>query len=207
MNGDLPPAGKLKKIFGVDITDAAQLRGLFNGVAGQSAADGHILISHALYKKYLKLYDLSDELVNALYNVLADTEHQLIMEEAQALGYALPDTDLFRRELEAYREFLSELNPYQAQAVKDGHVLMSGEAANILNQLTDYNCYMVGHIFDGCFNTEYMRHFGFLRQAGVKYAGATALQETMNVLVAMMTIQKSMDSPAPEKSPLRGAAP
>lgn len=192
------PSERMASYFGVDVTDAAALRKVFGrestGRPESWPGDSDIVISRALYDKYLRLFDLSLALADALDNVLDDAEHRLVMEEAQELGYRLPDFEGFHAELSEYRKFLGEHDPKDATPTADGRrVRIPAETTNMLQKLCDYNCYMVGHVFSGCFKTEYLKHFSTLKRSGFHYAGATALQETMNVLLAMIAIRREID--------------
>ncbi|MCB9991943.1 MAG: hypothetical protein H6867_11355 [Rhodospirillales bacterium] len=215
MNRGSTPADTLQSFLGIDVTDPQALRALFNrkAAARDTWPDGaDIVISRGLYHKYLRLYDLSWALTAALYNVLGDAEHKLVMKEAQSLGYDLPDIKRFREELEGYRDFLENCDPAgEAVPQRGSKVRMSRDTANMLYELTDYNCFMVAHIFDRCFNTDYMKHFGELKSKGFRYSGATALQETLDVLVVMMslkdTIDQELDACEAKTAPLRKNTP
>ncbi len=197
MSRDERPLDPLSRFYGIDISDAGELRKLFSRKAeGREnwPAGADVVVSRALYLKYLRLYDLSCVLVKALGAVLDDAEHQLVMEEAEKLGYDLPDIQRFRSELETYKDFLMENDPGRVEETPTGRIRLSGDMADMLYQLTEYNCFMVSHIIEGCFHTDYMQHFGFLKRSGFHYAGATALQETLNVLTAMMHIKDQIDA-------------
>ena len=153
----------------------------------------NIQVPKEVYDHYWDLHEASWRLVDALERVLEDPEHQLIMEEAQKLGYRLPALDVFRQELQDYREVLLDFDPYRVRNAKNGYVTVPIRMADMLHNLMKYNSFMVARVFDGCFNTDYMKHFGFYKNSGYPYEGATALQETMDVLVGMMKTSKEID--------------
>ncbi len=206
MSSGKSPSDFMSSYLGVDITDIRALRKIFGSKASGRPSDwpkgSDVIVSRALYDKYVKLYDLSLTLADALDAVLDCSEHQLVMTEARKLGYDLPDYERFRDELVAYRAFLAERSPYNGVPVmNDTKVRISTDTVDMLQKLTDYNCFMVGRVFSGCFKTEYMKHFGFLKRHGFHYAGATALQETMNVLVSMIEIRKEIDREIARRGP------
>ena len=176
------PRDDFKNIFGVDITDAGAMRAHFNmkarAVEMPPPAPGSEM-SKALHQGYFRLYKLSRKLVAALEKVMQDSEHRLVMEEARELGYELPDREKFQARIEDYKAFLKNHQ--------------TGKVGDSLQDLADRNCDMVGDIFSRCFKTEYMKHFGFLRRSGFHYAGATALQEAVNIVVAMRYIKGQID--------------
>lgn len=196
MNGKPSPANALHTFLGVNITDPQALRALFNRktrVRKDWPEGTDFIIPRTLYFKYLQLYDLSWQMTAALYNVLDDAEHKLVMAEAESLGYDLPDVRAFQKNLMTYKAFLEECDPYLSTPYKGDRIRMSSAVAQTLYQLTDYNCFMVAHIFDRCFNTDYMKHFGFLKQSGAAYTGAAALQQTLDVLLSMIGLKGEID--------------
>lgn len=209
MDREGTPADWLSGFFGVDITDSKKLRDLFARMAAdhkRMPRAAYRLMTTEIYARYVRLYELSCILVSALREVLEDAEHQLVMEEARALGYKLPDFDSMLCALEAYRAFLDENDPNDAlPGHRPGYVRLRPEAVDIFFSLAEHNCFMVARIFDGCFNTEYMKHFGFLNHHGYKYLGATALQETLDVLMAMLVLKNRIDRL--QKSPGDGKPP
>lgn len=153
----------------------------------------NIMVPEEVYEQYWDLHEASLRLVDALERVLNDPEHQLIMDEAAKLGYRLPAMDIFHKEIADYREALHEFDPYKVKKASNGYVSIPVKTAELLHNLMKYNSFMVARVFDGCFNTQYMKHFGFYKNSGYPYEGATALQETLDVLIGMCKTVNEID--------------
>lgn len=196
MNGNQGPLNTLNNIFGVNVADVQALKDVFCKYANDNKGlpvSTQIYVPQDIHEKCLRLYHLSLDLVDALRDVMEDGEHQIVMEEAQTLGYQLPDIELFKAELEAYGDFLYGINAYQGTLSKNGYIKVPGDYAELFHGVMHYNCVMVGRIFSGCFETEYMRRFGDLKQAGFAYAGPVALQQALNVLTDMARVARDIN--------------
>jgi hypothetical protein len=145
----------------------------------------YISLPIEVYDAYWDLHEKSLKLAEAMEAVLNDPEHDLIMSEARDQGYRLPNIAAFRHEIADYKAALEEFDCYAVRSEDDGYVRIPIETARYMQNLIAYNCFMVARVFDGVFKTDYMKHFTDLRQKGFAYAGTTALQETLNVLVGM----------------------
>jgi hypothetical protein len=173
-------------------TDEASLSKIFVQKAGSKSSSprySSVNVPVEVFDVYWDLYELSLRMAHSLDEVLNDSEHDLIMDEARKLSYRLPDIDLFRQEIRDYRAALDDFNPYTIKPRENGYVRVPIKTARMFHNLMQYNCFMISRVFDGCFNTDYMKHFTFLRQSGFAYAGPVALQETMNTLITMIRAQ------------------
>ncbi len=179
----------MNRVIRGEATDVESLREMFVRKAGAVPVRNtrSINVPGEVYDRYWDVYKLSVRMANMLERVLDDNEHALIMDEAAQLGYRLPDFEVFREEIRDYREALREFRPVErAQLGPKGYVKIPAETARMFNNLMAYNCFMVSRVFDGCFNTEYMRHFKNYKDSGHPYSGPTALQETLDTLLAMV---------------------
>lgn len=193
MNRDSSFADVLTVLFGVRVTSAEALRLTFYRAANNNCPApprSHIKVARAVYEEYRDLYQRSRTLEKALYEVLEDYEHELTTDEAKLLGHALPDEGVFRDELREYSEYLDHisLSPV-VRADAAGHVILPIETARSLHNLMEYNCHMVSRVLANVFETDYMKHFSYLKQAGFPYAGKTALQQTIDVLQGMRRVK------------------
>ena len=200
MDRDKKPLSQINGVFGVDASNFEALRTIFCRSASEQREElpsaSHVLIPEEMYYECVKLYNLSIDLVEALFAVLDDGEHQHMMREAKDLGYDLPDLKTFRSELEAYGDFLESIDVYQgkAAAAPENYMEVRAEYIGLFYSLMNYNCLMISRVFSGCFETEYMEHFGNIKSLGFPYSGATALQETIDLLAGMYKAhKKSLD--------------
>lgn len=141
-----------------------------------------VCIPNRLYHAMHEFYGRSLALADALETLLEDGEHQLICAEARAKGYRLPDMDDLRHDLESYSEFLQGFDAYNVRPHKNGQVKMAKATAEGHRANLHYSNFMFRRLWQSCFETDYMNYFTDLRRMGVKYAGATALQEMVNIL-------------------------
>ncbi|MBU0800022.1 MAG: hypothetical protein KKA05_03380 [Alphaproteobacteria bacterium] len=145
---------------------------------------GAVVITRALYDAYLDQYNLSQKLARDMEEVMNHREHAMIMEEGRVLRYALPDEEGFLAEMNIYRDFLNSFNPHDVLALKDGRVRVPLRTARGLHFMGEYNRELVDHVLLEVLRTEYLRRFTDLKEAGIPYAGPTALQQTVDVLSA-----------------------
>lgn len=152
-----------------------------------------VLVPKNVFNQMQDVHQKALSLLQDIEAVLDDPEHQLIIREAQNLGYSLPNIELFNQELDVYRRAVRGLDVHTA--LQEGnYVRLPIETARSLNDLMKYNCFMVARIFDDCFNTEYMKHFGFYKNSGLPYLGPNALQSCVNVLLAMSKAINTMEN-------------
>ena len=125
--------------------------------------------------------------------MLESDEHALVFDEAKNMGYKLPDKDLFIAELETYRNYLDTFDELTGTIDRKGFVKIPAKTAHDIHELMKYNCFMIARVFDDVFNTQYMDHFGFYKQAGYPYKGPNALQPCVNLLASMTRTIREID--------------
>ena len=152
-----------------------------------------IFVPTEIYDLYWESYDRATRLVESIDAVMADGDHALILEEAQSLGYRLPDMEIFKEDAAIYRQALENLQIHTARRSSAGYVEVPVNIAMQLNDLMEKNCHMITRVFDACFNTEYLKHFTFCRESGIPYMGPNALQSSIDLLVSMIRTIKEVD--------------
>lgn len=153
----------------------------------------NIQVPYEVFDLCWDVYEDAQKLVEAIDAVIADEEHDLIMEEAAKLGYDLPNFDLFLEELETYRDYLNSLEEFTGVIERKGYVKIPLKTAQDMNEMMKYNSFMIARVFDDVFNTEYMTHFGFYKDAGFPYQGPNALQPCVRLLTSMIKTMREID--------------
>lgn len=148
-----------------------------------------VTVPEEIYRAYLELYNCSHRMADALSAVMQDGEHRLIMDEAAYEGYQLPDLNNFQWDLDSFRTFLGDFDPYAAQSRRPGYIDLPAPTARCLHHLVHFDCVIISRVLTGCFETEYMRRFQDLKALCFPYAGPTALQETLEVLMCLHKIR------------------
>ena len=185
--------------IGEDVTDPKALSRIFCRAAKFDHEHMHCKSVYApteVYDLYWDTYDLAIHLADSIDAVMADHEHQLIVEEARGLGYNLPDMEVFKEEAALYKKTLSDIQRHTAELSGRGFVKVPIDIARQLDDLMQKNCHMIARVFDECFNTDYMKHFKFYRKSGFRYLGPNALQPSIDLLVNMARTMKEIDRQA-----------
>lgn len=194
----------LEMYVGTNSTDPAHLSRIFERSVVSDFTSTRcrgIFASVAVYNLYWESYDRAMNLAESIDAVMADGEHRLILEEAQDLGYSLPDMQAFREEAELYKRTLENLEREAGKSSRQNYIEVPIETARQLNDMMKNNCYMITRIFDECFNTEYMEHFSFYRKKGVRYAGPNALQPCVDLLISMARTIQEIENPTKAGDP------
>lgn len=145
---------------------------------------GAVYITVGLYNAYLAQYDLSQRFARHLDDVMANVDHERIMEEGRVLRYDLPDEEEFTAELRCYRHYLDSFDPRNNVMLKGDRVRVPVDMARRLHYMGAYNAEFSRHVLMSVLRTEYLRRFGDLKRKGIPYDGPTALQEAVDVLVS-----------------------
>lgn len=143
-----------------------------------------IIIPKDLYNTLHKFYGRSLALAEAMDNVLDDGEHKLIYEEAASLGYRLPDIEETALLLDDYKNLLNSFDAYDVKPFKGDQVKMDIATARGHRETILFSNRVLRHLWQGCFETDYMNHFTTLKKAGFPYSGETALQQMVNIAVS-----------------------
>ena len=185
--------------IGVDSTDPEALSRIFRRTALFDNEDIHFRTVYApaeVYDLYWDTYDLAMRLAESIDAVMANDEHQQIIDEARSLGYDLPDMEIFKEDVALYKQALADIQPYTAELSGRGFVKVPMTIARDLDDLMQKNCHMIARIFDECYNTEYLKHFAFYRKSGFRYMGPNALQPSVDLLLNMVRTVKEIDKQA-----------
>lgn len=188
----------LEMYVGTDSTDPEHLSRIFQRSAIMEYTNINcrsIFAPVAVYNLYWESYDRAMRLAESIDAVMADGEHELIFEEAQNLGYQLPDMQAFKEEAVLYKQALENLERQTPRRSDRNYVEVPIKTARELDDLMKKNCHMIARIFDECFNTEYLKHFTFYRERGVKYAGPNALQPCVDLLISMTKTIQEIENP------------
>ena len=186
----------LELYVGTTITDPEDLSKIFQSSAIAEHTNNHcrsIFAPVAVYDLYWQSYEHAMKLADSIDAVMADGEHKLILEEAQSLGYTLPDMKAFKEEAAVYKHALEHLERGKGNRSRSDYVEVPINTARDLNDLMKKNCYMITRVFDECYNTDYLKHFTDCRKSGIKYAGPNALQPCVDLLISMARTLKELE--------------
>ncbi|MFP4313843.1 MAG: hypothetical protein ACLFR0_05905 [Alphaproteobacteria bacterium] len=196
MNKKASAKNFLDGIYRTDTSDPVLLCQKFYRAAQppeNSLKNKTIHVPYEVFDLCWDVYDDAQKLVQAIDEVLDDSEHALIMEEARNLGYNLPNFDLFLEELEIYRNYLDSLDVFKGEIDRKGYVKIPLKTAQDMHEMMKYNSFMIARVFDDVFNTQYMDHFGFYKRAGFPYSGPNALQPCVRLMNSMTRTMLEID--------------
>lgn len=148
---------------------------------------GRVDVPKRDFDDYADLYNRSYLLLRSLKNVLEYPEHTLFMMEAAQIYPEMPDMDRFEEAVCAYEQYLGGIKlsdqTYRYHKNLDRGVMVNipVETARKLNDLVRLNCELLGTIFSGWFDTDYGKHFTYMKRNGVPYTGPHAFREIMAV--------------------------
>lgn len=161
----------MKRSFG-DASHAVQLR--------------TVALDRPLYQSYLNQYEAGRAFCRALHEVLQSEDHRRIMNDGKALGYDMPDEDELRRRLALYQKFLRRCAPGGEEVRASGRVDVPVKVAKAWQHLPSYNRGMTEYVYNAVTRTQYFLRFSELRRTGRPYMGPVALQEMVDVMLAVM---------------------
>lgn len=182
------------RLVGGDITDPVILCGIFYRAHDPCVSQKNALRSTfvnvpvEVYDAVVCAQEEGLRLIDSIDAVMRDDEHALIFEEALMLRHNMPDRFLFMSEVEEYRRALHDFDPYALERKHNGYLKVPSRTAFQMKEMMKYHCFMVARVFDDCFNTDYMKQFGFYKRSGLQYQGPNALQGAMNVMVSMQKV-------------------
>jgi hypothetical protein len=169
---------------------------MFCSARDQLPAAGRVDVLKQDFDSYVDLFNRSRLLVNALKKVLNDPEHTLFMEEAMQIYPVMPDLNAFANAVTIFDNYLNDIDlrdrTYRYQGNLKGGVRINipVETARKLNHLVYLNCQMIGTIFSGWFDTDYGKHFTYMKRHGAMYTGPNAFRETMAVRSWLLHMKK-----------------
>lgn len=179
---------------------AERLTAMFYSARDQLPAAGRADVLKDDFDSYADLFNRSCHLVDALKKVLNDPDHRLFMEEAAQIYPVMPDMGAFEaavNEFDTYQKTIDlrdRTHRYQRNLDQGVRINIPVETARKLNRLVYLNCQMIGTIFSGWFDTDYGKHFTYMKRHGAMYTGPHAFRETMAVRSWIMHMRKENNS-------------
>ena len=175
---------------------AERLTAMFYSARDRLPAAGRVDVVKDDFDSYADLFNRSRYLVDALKKVLNDPEHHLFMEEAMQIYPVMPDMDAFETAVNEFDAYLNTIDlrdrtyRYQGNLDQGVRINIPVETARKLNRLVYLNCQMIGTIFSGWFDTDYGKHFTYMKRHGAMYTGPHAFRETMAVRSWLLRMRK-----------------
>ncbi len=148
---------------------------------------GRIDVWASDFDAYVELYNRSCCMAQALSRVLNDEDHRMFADEALMIYRRMPDMAQFEKDVEDLNLYLQSINiadrfyPYQRNIEQGVRVNVPAETADLLNKLVLKDCQMLSAIFNGLFNSDYLRHFTQMKYQDLPYCGPNAFKEVIAV--------------------------